>query len=122
LFRVFFDEDALAHRLQRAVSPFADTVNAAAAGRRGRSDADQLAFAAAEERVLVTYNQRHFTRLHGEWMASGTHHAGIVCITDRRANPEVIAAKLVRLLELRSAEEMQNAVRFLNADPAQRLS
>jgi hypothetical protein len=41
-------------------------------------DAEVLAFAAAEGRILLSYNRRHFVRLHRDRTAS---HAGIVVCT-----------------------------------------
>lgn len=41
-------------------------------------DADVLAFAAAEQRILLTYNRRHFLRLHQH---RTTGHSGIVLCT-----------------------------------------
>jgi hypothetical protein len=31
-------------------------------------------------RVLLTYNRRHFRRLHRDWLAAGRSHAGIVVV------------------------------------------
>ncbi|MGO9260194.1 MAG: DUF5615 family PIN-like protein [Bryobacteraceae bacterium] len=41
-------------------------------------DSDLLAFAAAEGRILLTHNRRHFLRLHHHRTAA---HAGIVLCT-----------------------------------------
>lgn len=53
-----------------------DVLTIQEAGRAGQSLPDEqvLAFAAAEGRVLLTLNRRHFVRLHASHLA----HAGII--------------------------------------------
>ena len=46
------------------------------------SDESQIAFAASEGRVLVTFNV-HFAALHATWMEHGRHHAGVVVSSQR---------------------------------------
>jgi predicted nuclease of predicted toxin-antitoxin system len=47
------------------------------------SDADQLEYAAAEGRVLVSYNRDDFLALDRAWRAAGREHAGILWCSDR---------------------------------------
>ncbi len=77
--RLYADEDvheALVLALRRLGY---DVLTTREAGRsnQGTSDRDQLAYAAAHDRALLTHNRRHFRRLH---RATATH-AGIVAIT-----------------------------------------
>ena len=65
-------------------------------GRLGRSDEEQLAFAAEADSVLLTHNRVDFQRLYRNWLASGRHHSGIVIA--RRRLPAELAARLGRLL------------------------
>jgi len=75
-----------------------DAVSVYAIGRAGRriADADQLSYAAAEGRVLVTYNRDDFMALDAEWRRTGREHAGILWCSERiiprRAIGMVIAA------------------------------
>jgi predicted nuclease of predicted toxin-antitoxin system len=46
----------------------------------GCADQALLALAAAEGRVLVTFNVRDFARLCAEWAEAGTPHAGCVLL------------------------------------------
>ncbi len=57
-----------------------DVLTSLEAGNANRSVPDQevLAYAAAQERILLTLNRKHFVRLHGR---SGIAHAGIVVCT-----------------------------------------
>jgi len=56
-----------------------DVLTTAESGRAGQAipDADVLAFAVAEQRIVVSLNRRHFIRLHHTTPA----HAGIVVCT-----------------------------------------
>jgi hypothetical protein len=56
-----------------------DVLTTAESGRAGQAipDADVLAFAVVEQRIVVTLNRRHFIRLHHITPA----HAGIVVCT-----------------------------------------
>jgi predicted nuclease of predicted toxin-antitoxin system len=81
--RFFTDEDiyaAVAPALRKAGL---DAVGTPETGRRGESDDSQLAFAAREGRVLVTFNVAHFAARHAEWMPQGRHHSGIVVSSQR---------------------------------------
>ena len=56
-----------------------DVLTTADSGRAGQAipDADVLAFAVAEQRIVLTLNRRHFIRLH----QTTPGHAGIVVCT-----------------------------------------
>jgi hypothetical protein len=75
-----------------------DAVSVYAISRAGQriADADQLAYATAEGRVLVTYSRDDFMVLDAEWRRAGREHAGILWCSERiiprRAIGTVIAA------------------------------
>ena len=50
---------------------------------RGLPDAEVLALAAAESRVVVTENILDFRRLETEWVADGRTHSGILYVHSR---------------------------------------
>jgi predicted nuclease of predicted toxin-antitoxin system len=56
-----------------------DVLTTAESGRGGRAvtDAEVLAFAIAEQRIVLTFNRRHFIQLHH----ATPEHAGIVVCT-----------------------------------------
>jgi hypothetical protein len=101
--------------------PEHDVVTTLEAGNAGFSDEDQLEYCARQGRVIVTANQADFARLHRDWMSSGREHAGIIILTDQRAAPEVIVAKLRRILSVRDTRAMRSSVLYINANPRQRL-
>lgn len=63
-------------------------------GRAGRaiSDEDQLLFATAEGRVLVTYNRADYQVLDGRWRTEGENHAGIIWCAERGLPRRAIGA------------------------------
>lgn len=69
---------------------------------RGTPDEDLLAWAQAEDRALVTDNQRDFIALHRRRIASGHDHEGLILTTNRRfpRGQPATTGKLVVALEL----------------------
>jgi predicted nuclease of predicted toxin-antitoxin system len=55
-----------------------DVLTTQEAGKDTATDEEQLAFATAEGRTLLTFNIRDFARLNVQWQAIGRCHAGIV--------------------------------------------
>lgn len=76
-------------------------------GMRGRSDADQLAFATAAARVIVTRDQNDL-RLH----ATGAGHAGIVFIQAATGTGAIIRG-LTLIFQVLDAEDMLQHVEFI---------
>lgn len=71
----------------------------------GLADADVLALAASDERILVTRNSRDFAPLLREWAEAGRMHAGCVLIwTFRHDEFGPILEGLRRLLAERSEQ------------------
>ena len=72
------------------------------------SDEDQLAFAASENRAVVTFNIRDFAPLHEQWPADAEPHAGII-VSQQLGSRQygVLLARMLRLLDQMTAEEMR---------------
>jgi hypothetical protein len=62
-------------------------------------DEVHLQFATKSGRVLYTFNQADFPRIHGEWLAAGHSHAGIVVAQQRHS----IGEQLRRLNRIATA-------------------
>ncbi len=62
------------------------------------SDEDQLAFAAEQGRVLVTYNRGDYQALDALWRVQGRTHAGILWCAERSI-PRRAIGQLIRALE-----------------------
>lgn len=111
--RLYVDEDTQRHALARAVRARGyDVITTLEVSRTGRSDADQLAYAAAESRTIITFNSRDFVRLHRDYLSGGNSHAGI--IVSNQLGTGVLVRRLLRLLQSRSAEDMANWLEFLS--------
>jgi hypothetical protein len=113
--KLYMDEDAMAARVVAGMrSRGVDVFTAKLAGMLRRDDEDHLAFAAAGNRTLYSFNKGHFLRLHTEWISSGRDHAGLILGLQRRYGPGEEIRRLSRLVETLSAEDIQNRVEFLS--------
>lgn len=74
-----------------------DVISALEVGNLTISDSEQLAFAAAQGRVIVTANGDDFSQIQGEWGRSGRSHPGIVVRKQRQGTPEALAMELFLL-------------------------
>jgi hypothetical protein len=80
---------------------------------RGRSDEDQLAFAASEGRVLYTSNASDFCRLDTEWRLAGRRHGGIIVLTDQLSPIGVQLRALQVVASKFTQEDMMDRLEFL---------
>jgi hypothetical protein len=79
--RLYLDEDAQRNAFVQALRQSGvDVVTVSEAARVGYSDTEQLEWAAAQGRVIYTFNVRDFDQLHREYLATGQHHAGIIAV------------------------------------------
>lgn len=62
------------------------------------SDEDQLAFASAKGWLLLSHNERHFRRLHYDYLARRQPHGGIALVT-QRPPLELLTARSALLLD-----------------------
>ncbi len=71
------------------------------------ADEDQLAFATAEKRAILTFNIRDFAPLHEAWQAAERLHAGII-VSQQLGSREygVLLQRMLRLLNHFTAEEL----------------
>ena len=83
-------------RIQRLRQPGHDLLTAHEAGQAGQSIADTavLAFATAAGRAVLTFNRRHFIRLHSEVSS----HAGII-VCRRDDDVEALADRIHHQLQ-----------------------
>jgi len=80
-------------------------------GLQSATDEAVLAYAAREERVVLTNNYRDFARLVAEWYAAGRTHAGVVLMEQLPRSELIRQVRL--LLESASAEDLRNTCRWL---------
>ncbi len=111
--RLLLDEDvdlSLAAALRRFGY---DAVHVNELERRALEDEEQLRFAAAERRVLVTHNRQHFVLLADRWWKQDIHHWGIVYA--RRAPVSELLRRLLAPLDSMTGEELRDLVLPLEA-------
>ena len=88
-----------------------DVLTVREAGRRGRSDEEQLEYAASTGRALLSHNIADFARLHERWMTQGHEHWGIL-LTEEIDFRNLLRCTL-QALDRYSADEAKNRVIFI---------
>ena len=85
-----------------------DVLTAQDAGRCGLADPDQLAFATAEERVMVTFDTDYLA-LH----YAGARHAGIAWCEERKYKVGELLSALLLVYGAGDRDFMRNHVEYL---------
>lgn len=111
--RLYLDEDVHPGVAAAMRTRSFDAISAHELGRWGRSDAEQLAYAAADVRALFTFNASDFFQLHREWIRADRSHWGI--ILSGQAPIGEITRRLLRLLNRVTADEMRNQLYWLQS-------
>ena len=88
-------------------------VSANEAGQRRATDREQLDFAVAERRALVTFNIRDFVREARGYAEEGRNHFGIV-VSDQLEVGELVR-RLTRILGAYSGRDMVNRFVWLQS-------
>jgi len=84
-----------------------------------RSDSDHLAFAAVEGRVLCSFNVSDFWMLHGEYLADGRLHAGVILMPQQRYGVGELLRRLLHLASALADVGMAGRAEFLSSwEPA----
>ncbi len=76
-----------------------------------------MEFAAAQTRVIYSYNVGNFCRLHAQWLTESKSHAGIILAKQKQFSVGAQMRRLVRIVNALSAEEMENRLEFLSGWP-----
>lgn len=111
--RLYLDEDTINRSLVNALrARHVDVLTAHEANMLGASDGEQLAYAVAQGRVILTFNVRDYVQLHTEYLNQGKSHAGIVVADQLPVG--VTLRRLLTLLDGKTAEEMNSWLEFLS--------
>lgn len=114
--RLYIDEDAMDRALLQALRVRgADVVTALDAGMIECEDGHHLEYATAQSRALYSFNVGDFCRLHAALLAQEKSHAGIILAQQQHYTAGDQMRRLLKLIAVRSAEEMLNRVEFLSA-------
>ncbi|HXG65223.1 MAG TPA: DUF5615 family PIN-like protein [Blastocatellia bacterium] len=113
--RLYIDEDAMAHRLAQELRLRGiDVATALDEGMIQREDIEHLEYATAQSRALYSFNIADFYQLHTEFMTQGKNHAGMILAQQQRFSIGEQVRRLLRIIAIRSAEDMQNRIEFLS--------
>ena len=77
----------------------------------GKTDAEQLAFAASCQKTLLTHNRVHFEALARQYLEEKKTHSGIIIAVRRK--PQDLSRRLLALLNSSTADEMENQIRYI---------
>ncbi len=112
--KLYLDEDAQRTDLIQALrARRIDILTVSEANLLSENDELQLDFATSESRVVFTFNRGDFFHLHTEWLTKGKMHTGII-VSDQLSTG-VIIRRLLKLIDSKSAEEMENWLEFLSS-------
>src|SRR5689334_22645035 len=105
--RLYFDRHIMARLAVALRGPGFDVRWTEEAGLETATDEEQLAFAVAEGRAILTDNIRDFAPLHEASLAAGQTHAGIIVSRQLgRRQYGSLLERMLRLLNHLSAAEM----------------
>ncbi len=105
--RLYFDRHIMTRLAVDLRGRGYDVLTTEAAGKDTAADEEQLAFATAENRAILTFNIRDFAPLHQAWQAAGRSHGGII-VSQQLGSRQygVLLQRMLRLLNHFTAEEM----------------
>jgi hypothetical protein len=109
--RLYLDEDVFKNIAPALRARGFDAISVHELDHYGWSDAEHLTYAAAEGRALFTFNASDYITLHGEYLAEGKLHAGII-VSKQHTIRETLR-RLLGFLNRVTADEMHNQLWWL---------
>ena len=105
--RLYFDRHIMTRLAVELRGRGYDVLTTEEAGKDTAADAEQLAFATAGNRAILTFNIRDFAPLHEAWQAAQRSHAGII-VSQQLGSRQygLLLQRMLRLLNHFTAEEM----------------
>lgn len=114
--RLYIDEDSMSYALVEALRARGVAVATPLdVGMMGRSDEEQLKFAAGSSHALFSFNVGDFFDLHTKWQSTGLNHAGIILAQQQQFSVGELMRRLLRLVASKTAETMHGQLEFLSA-------
>jgi predicted nuclease of predicted toxin-antitoxin system len=89
-----------------------NATHALEAGRGGKSDEEQLAYAAKHKKAVLTHNIRDFAVLFKAYEAQGKNHSGII-VSEQLSFNELLR-RVLRLLSSHSSDALLNKLVWLS--------
>ena len=109
--RLYLDEDVDPLLSQVLRDRGIDSLSTRETDNRGHPDSDQLAFATAQERAILTFNVKDFVRLARDYAGSGRRHGGII-VSNHLPFRELLRRILI-LLKRHSQETLSDKLLWL---------
>ena len=107
--RLYLDRHVMTRLAEDLARHGFDCLTTQQAGNDRASDEEQLAFATAQSRAILTYNIRDFAPLHEKWLAAGRSHSGVIVSRQLGARQYgVLLSRMLRLLGALTADDMRN--------------
>ena len=89
-----------------------DAIHVLDAGRTGKSDAEQLAYAVSQRRTILTHNIRHFRLLNQRYHEEGMQHFWI--LLSAQVPLRDLLRRVLRFLGRHTADYVKNNVLWLD--------
>lgn len=109
--KVYLDEDVDVLIADLIRSQGFTAVTTTEAGRKGKSDPDQLEYAASRRFAILTHNRLDFEQLAQEYFDNGRIHYGVIVSAQRQ--PREIATRMLENLNNYTADEMINQILYI---------
>jgi predicted nuclease of predicted toxin-antitoxin system len=109
--KVYLDEDVNVLVAEIIYSRNFEALTVSEAGRKGKSDAEQLEFAINGKYAILTHNRVDYEDLAKEYFESGRNHCGIIIAV--RRSPNKIAERLLEILNDFTADELKNQIIYI---------
>ena len=110
--RLYLDEDVHPDLMSVLQKMGYDTVSTVSVGRRGNTDQEQIDFAISKNRTILTFNVKDFVLIYNKLYSSKINHPGIIVST--QLNFKDTLKRLLKLLNHRTVEDLENSIEFLN--------
>ena len=104
--QVYTDEDMYGTLARALRERGYDALSTPEAENTGQTDDEQLRYAIAQQRAIVTFNVADFVQLHTEYLHANIAHCGI--IVSKRVPIGEVVKRMLHLLNSLTADEMRN--------------
>ena len=88
-----------------------DAVTVQKSDMLGKSDQEQLAYAAANDRCILTHNRVDYEDLHLQYAQANLIHLGIIVVPQK--SPHEIVNRVMILLDSMTADEIANQLLYV---------
>ncbi|MGI8669525.1 MAG: DUF5615 family PIN-like protein [Aridibacter sp.] len=109
--KIYFDEDVNVLVAELIRQHNFQTLTTTEADRKGESDLSQLEYSAKNGYVILTHNRIDFEELAKSYFAENKTHFGIIIAV--RRPPQIIAERLLKILDIFSADEFINQTIYI---------